>query len=226
MSITAIVPARIGSQRVPKKNIVPWCETSLIANKVEQLLAVDLIDYVVVNTDSEEIIDAVKHLSGVIFVKRDEKYALSTTEVPDFMYSLFKDIDTETLIYASPMSPFMATEKMTEMIEFYNSHDYDSVVSVGVNKDFYFMDGKPVNFSLDTPPNSQDLQIVNNLTFGCCIIKTEKAIEKKYVVGDNCFFYPCDEIEAVDIDTHFDFIFSEVLCKNLKGDMNEYIFKQ
>ena len=88
-----------------------------------------------------------------------------------------EDIDTDTLIYASPMSPFMSTEKMTEMIEFYNSHDYDSVVSVGVNKDFYFMDGKPVNFSLDTPPNSQDLQTVNNLTFGCCIIKTKKALQ-------------------------------------------------
>ena len=224
-NITAIVPARIGSQRVPKKNIIPWCDTSLIAHKVEQLLAVDLIDYVIVNTDSQEIIDAVKHLQGVIFVKRDEEYALSTTEVPDFMYSLFKDIDTDTLIYASPMSPFMSTEKMTEMIEFYNSHDYDSVVSVGVNKDFYFIDGKPVNFSLDTPPNSQDLQTVNNLTFGCCIIKTKKAIEKKYVIGDNCFFYPCNEIEAVDIDTPFDFNFSETLCKNLKRNNNEYNLK-
>ena len=112
------------------------------------------------------------------------------------------------------MSPFLDYEIMNDMITFYNQNKYDSVCSSGVNKDFFIMNDKPLNFTLESPPNSQDLVEIKNITFGFCIINTDVAKKKCYIIGYDCFYYPINEIESIDIDTPVDFKIAELLLNN------------
>ena len=59
MKITAVIPVRKGSQRVPNKNLRTFADTTLLELKIQTLLQVPEIDEIVVNTDSEEAIEMV-----------------------------------------------------------------------------------------------------------------------------------------------------------------------
>lgn len=59
MKITAVIPVRKGSQRVPNKNLRTFADTTLLELKIQTLLQVPEIDEIVVNTDSEEAIEIV-----------------------------------------------------------------------------------------------------------------------------------------------------------------------
>ena len=53
--VTALIPARGGSKRLPGKNIKPLCGKPLIAWSIEVALASKYIDRVIVSTNNEEI---------------------------------------------------------------------------------------------------------------------------------------------------------------------------
>jgi len=51
----AVIPARGGSKRIPRKNIQDFCGKPIIAYSIEQALKSNLFDHVIVSTDDEEI---------------------------------------------------------------------------------------------------------------------------------------------------------------------------
>ena len=53
-TLTAVIPVRAGSQRVPNKNIRPFGDTTLLDLKLEVLAGVEGLDRVVVNTDCDQ----------------------------------------------------------------------------------------------------------------------------------------------------------------------------
>ncbi|MCL7931400.1 pseudaminic acid cytidylyltransferase [Halomonas llamarensis] len=55
MTTVAIIPARGGSKRIPRKNIKPFCGKPMIAWSIEAALASRCFDRVIVSTDDEEI---------------------------------------------------------------------------------------------------------------------------------------------------------------------------
>lgn len=59
MKITAVIPVRKGSQRVPNKNLRAFADTTLLELKIQTLLQVPEIDEIIVNTDSEEAVEIV-----------------------------------------------------------------------------------------------------------------------------------------------------------------------
>jgi len=61
--ILAILPARGGSKRIPKKNIKEFCGKPMIAWPIQTLQACGLVDDILVSTDSEEIQEIVQSLN-------------------------------------------------------------------------------------------------------------------------------------------------------------------
>jgi hypothetical protein len=55
MQTVAIIPARGGSKRIPRKNIRPFCGKPMIARSIEAALQSGVFEAVVVSTDDEEI---------------------------------------------------------------------------------------------------------------------------------------------------------------------------
>src|SRR5688500_18937017 len=54
-STLAIVPARGGSKRIPRKNIRPFLGVPMLARTIETMIASGIFDSIVVSTDDEEI---------------------------------------------------------------------------------------------------------------------------------------------------------------------------
>lgn len=66
----AVIPARGGSKRIPRKNLKPFSGKPIIAWSIEAALESDCFDHVVVSTDDDEIADvAGRHGAEVPFVR-------------------------------------------------------------------------------------------------------------------------------------------------------------
>ena len=70
MSAIAIITARGGSKRIPKKNIRDFCGKPIIAYSIQAALASNLFETVMVSTDSEEIAGIARNYGAEIQIGR------------------------------------------------------------------------------------------------------------------------------------------------------------
>ena len=157
--ITAVIPVRAGSTRLPNKNILKFADTNLLINKIRQLKGVEKIDEIVVSTDSDEMIEMAKK-EGVDFQKRPIEYCDEKTktfnEVVEYIAQTLK---TDILIWAPCVCPIVDTPCFRQAVDKFLNLDskYDSVVSAMLLKEYIFDEEKPVNFSIEHHVPSQKL---------------------------------------------------------------------
>ncbi len=119
MSSIAIITARGGSKRIPKKNIKEFCGKPIIAYSIEAALKSELFDEVMVSTDSDEIAKiAIEYGASVPFMRSAENsndYADTTDvllEVIKEYKRLGKNYESFCCIY--PTAPFISSAKLRE----------------------------------------------------------------------------------------------------------------
>lgn len=210
--ITAIVPARKGSQRVPNKNFKPFFKNkSLLEIKIESLLEVKNIDEIIVNTNSQEGIDIAKYYN-VSYHNREAYYASSICKGSEFFKNIAEHADDGLILYVPCTSPFIKLSTYYSIInQYYLTKDHDSINTVANVKEFLWLNNSPLNYIPKDAPNSQDLPNVQRLTFGCNIISKSNMIKNRNIIGENPSFFVVEEIEAIDIDTILDFEISQYL---------------
>ena len=71
MKSIAIITARGGSKRIPKKNIREFCGKPILAYSIEAALNSGLFDEVMVSTDSEEIADIAREYGADVPFMRE-----------------------------------------------------------------------------------------------------------------------------------------------------------
>ena len=62
----AVIPARGGSKRIPRKNIKPFCGKPMIAYSIEAAIRTGIFDEIIVSTDDEEIADIAKNAGASV----------------------------------------------------------------------------------------------------------------------------------------------------------------
>jgi CMP-N-acetylneuraminic acid synthetase len=215
--ITAVIPIRKGSQRVPDKNFKDFYKgKSLLELKIESLKEIELIDDIVVNTDSDLAIEIAKKL-GVSYFRREDYYASSKCTNSEHWENLAQTTDSDFIIHTPCTAPLIKSSTYYDFINRFMLSDNDSVNTVGLVKDYMWLDNKPLNYDVTKVQNSQDLPDVYKLTFGISMISKQLMLKKRNLVGNNPLFYLVDEIEEIDIDTPLDFEFAKFMYKKIKG---------
>jgi pseudaminic acid cytidylyltransferase len=133
MKNIAIIPARGGSKRIPRKNIKPFMGKPIIAYSIEAALQSGLFDEVMVSTDDEEIAEiACKYGAQVPFMRSAEMsndYA-GTDDVILEVLRKYKEqgrkFETVCCIYST--APFVTPERLREAYGKMNSEIPSSLV--------------------------------------------------------------------------------------------------
>lgn len=119
MSNIAIITARGGSKRIPKKNIKNFCGKPIIAYSILAALNSNIFDTVMVSTDSEEIAEIAKKYGACVPFLRSEKTSNDFATTKDVLeevlceyHKLGKNFDTMACIY--PTAPFVTKERLIQ----------------------------------------------------------------------------------------------------------------
>ena len=212
--MTAVVAVRAGSQRIKNKNIRPFSDTNLLELKLQLLIKVKNIDEIIVNSDSDAMLKIAEKYN-VKAQKREAYFASSEATNSDFHKHIGEVTNSDFIFLAPVCSPFLSVKRHEEAIDLFLNSDCDSLISCELVKGHLWLDGKPINYSLENVPNSQDLPDIKKLNYGISITEKKSMIKRKSVVGLNPKFIVIDEIESTDIDDPVTFKIAEVLYENL-----------
>lgn len=131
----AIIPARGGSKRIPRKNIRNFCGRPMLAWSVDAARASALFDHIIVSTDDPEIADVARRWHAEVpFMRPDELSAdhVGTTEVISHATSWALEegwqLSAVCCIYAT--APFVLPEDLKQGLDALAAGDWDFALSV------------------------------------------------------------------------------------------------
>ncbi|MCM1175022.1 MAG: acylneuraminate cytidylyltransferase family protein [Blautia sp.] len=218
----AMIPARLGSKRIPKKNIRYMGDKPLIEYPIDLALSSERFESVWINTESEELGRYIEKL-GAGFHKRPAELAGDTATNRDFTYEFMQKHECDYVIMINSTSPLLRQETLNRFMEYVASHDFDTVLSVITTKEETFYQGKPLNFSLAEKVNSQFLEPTEAICWALTAWKRdtfmtlqEKGINPVFGGKVGRFAIPKDE--SCDLDTPEDWNIAE-------GILNSRIYK-
>lgn len=131
----AVIPARGGSKRIPRKNIKPFCGKPMIAWSIEAASASGQFDRIIVSTDNIEIAATAKEWGAEVPFMRpvelSEDYAGTTPVIAHAtQWALDQgfEVDAVCCIYAT--APFIQAEDIQRGCEALNSGNWDFAFAV------------------------------------------------------------------------------------------------
>lgn len=214
----AIIPARGGSKRLPRKNILDLCGKPLISWSIEAALKSKYISKVVVSSDDEEILNISSNF-GADIIKRPYELANDTATTFDTVKHTIDNFENyDYIVLLQPTSPLRNVKHIDEAIELLEEKQADAIVSVcemdhsPLWSNTLPKDGNMNNFLRDEVLNkrSQDLEKYYRVNGAVYICKTDKLLENKsFFLKDNIFGYIMDRKSSIDIDEEIDFLFAE-----------------
>lgn len=230
----AIITARGGSKRIPRKNIKDFCGKPIIAYSIEAALGAGIFDEVMVSTDDEEIADiARKYGAKVPFMRSEETsndYA-DTTDVLKEVLNEYKkrgrEFDYFCCVY--PTAPFVTEEKLRKCFKLLESDDvYNAVPMVpfsfppqrGMVRDGKYI--KPISPE-DIEKRSQDLEEVLHDCGQFYWCKTEEFFRNSDLLGNHTVPFIVPETEVQDIDNQTDWEIAELKFNYMRRKMNERV---
>lgn len=158
MKIIAMIPARLGSQRVPKKNLRLLNGKPLISYIIEAAKNSACFDEIYVNSEAD-IIGEIANNLGVSFYKRPAELASNTTINDEFAFDFMQNIKGDILVQLLPTSPLTTPDEIVQFVEAMKNGKWDTLVSVINHQIACVHDGKPVNFKCMEPHKSSQNMI-------------------------------------------------------------------
>lgn len=220
----AIIPARGGSKRLPRKNILELAGKPLIAWTIEAAIESNLIDKVIVTSDDDEILSISKKYGSEI-IKRPEHLASDTsTSFDAIKHTIENTEEYDYIVLLQPTSPLRTEKHIIESIKLLEEKNADAIVSVcEMDHSPLWSNTLPEDRNMNSflreevlNQRSQDLEEYYRLNGAIYICKTDKLLEEKsFFLKDNIFAYMMDRESSVDIDEEIDFKMAEIIKGNI-----------
>lgn len=131
----AIITARGGSKRVPRKNIKDFCGSPIIMYSITAALESNLFQEVMVSTDDEEIADIARKAGANVPFMRSSAASNDYATTSDVLSEVLgkyhqRGIDYDYMACLYPTAPFITAEKLKAAMDLLLSTDSDSVIPV------------------------------------------------------------------------------------------------
>lgn len=217
MKIAALVPMRHHSQRVPGKNYRPLAGKPLFQHILETLQTVPEIGTVIVDTDSEPVMDGVRRFfPDVKLIQRPEHLRADDVPMNDILLYDTAQFQADFYLQTHSTNPLLRAETISNAIQKFTTEypKYDSLFSVTrLQTRLYWQDGRAINHNPLELIQTQDLPPVYEEN-SCVYLFTRENLErKKHRIGDHPLMFEIDADEAWDIDEELDFEIADFLMK-------------
>ncbi len=219
--IVALVPMRHHSVRVPGKNYRPLAGKPLYQHILETLLACPEVSQVVVDTDSQLMMEGIHQaFPQVQVVERPEHLRADTIPMNEILLHDTSLFPADLYLQTHSTNPLLKSSTISGairvLVERYPA--YDSLFSVTrVQTRLWDQLGRPINHNPAILLRTQDLPPVFEEN-SCIYLFTRQTLEaRRNRLGERPYLYEIDSSEALDIDEELDFTIAEIILRNLKA---------
>ncbi|MEN7552012.1 pseudaminic acid cytidylyltransferase [Rapidithrix thailandica] len=226
MKKLAIIPARGGSKRIPRKNIKPFLGKPILAYSIESALKSALFDEVMVSTDDEEIAGLAKSHGAEVPFLRSKKNADDYATTAEVLLEVIEQYEQQGVVFdfaccIYPTAPLLTERTLQEALDKLLKGKYDTVFPI-------VPFGYPVWRGLEIDcekvkmvwpehlnSRSQDLPPVYHDAGQFYWLNLEKFKVSKQLFTNNSGSIVLSELQVQDIDNHTDWQIAELKYKLL-----------
>ena len=232
MKTIAFIPVRGGSKSSPLKNIKFFCGKPLVCWNIEALESCDLVDEIIVATDSDEIWNTVeeRHYAKTVLYRRSAENACDTASTESVMleYIHYAQLPKDNIfMLVQATSPLTETIHFTEALQMYAKGEYDSMLTCVRNYRFFWNeDGTSMNYDYRNRPRRQNFSgmLMENGAF--YINTVGNILEAGNRMSGKIGIYEMPEYTATEIDEPDDWSVLESLMQRHVLSKNRYESKR
>jgi CMP-N-acetylneuraminic acid synthetase len=219
--IAALVPMRHHSQRVPGKNYRPLGGKPLYRHIVETLLACPEIARVVVDTDSEPVIQGLcADFPQVLVLERPEHLRLDHTSMNEILAHDTSQVEADFYLQTHSTNPLLEPETISRAVQTFLAEypAYDSLFSVTrIQTRLWDQLGRAINHNPAVLIQTQNLPPVYEENSCLYIFTRENLLKRRNRLGERPLMFEIEAAEAWDIDEELDFAIVDFLMSRPKN---------
>jgi len=223
-TITALVPMRHHSQRVPGKNYRQLAGRPLYQHVISTLLNVKEITQIVVDTDSEEIMAGIKqNFPGVKILNRPENLCADTIPMNEILLNDVKNFPSDLYLQTHSTNPLVKAETFSRALQTLTRlfPGYDSLFGVTrLQSRLWDGLGRAINHNPEILLQTQDLPPVYEENSCLYVFTGEPLQRKRNRLGDRPYLFEIERDEAWDIDEEIDFRLVELMLQARLGQQS------
>ncbi|MDE7476879.1 MAG: pseudaminic acid cytidylyltransferase [Lachnospiraceae bacterium] len=231
MESVAIITARGGSKRIPRKNIKPFLGKPILEYSIETALQADFFQEVMVSTDDEEIAQAAKRAGAKVPFFRSEKTSNDFATTADVIAEVIESYEQtgmnfQTACCIYPTAPFVTATAIKKAMLLLEQEQADCVIPV-VKFSFPPQRGVVISNGKIMPKwpenmakRSQDLEPIYHDCGQFYCLNVDSFKRQHAIWMKNAVPFIQDEKYVQDIDTPEDWEIAEMKYKLLLGELN------
>ena len=226
MKALAIITARGGSKRIPRKNIKEFCSKPIIAYSIKAAIDSGVFDEVMISTEDEEIARISERYGAKIPFFRSEKTASDYATTTDVLMEVLDEYERRGMHYDMacciyPTAPFITADRLKEAVEMLRESEADTLIPVvgfsyPPQRALVIEDGRLVfKYPEYLVAGSQDLEKHYHDAGQFYVFRTKAFRKTGNLMKGNIIPMILDEMEVQDIDTEQDWELAQVKYKLL-----------
>ena len=228
LDIVAIIPARGGSKRLPRKNVLLLAGKPLIQWTLDAAKDSGIIDLIVVTSDDDEVL-AIAEQNQIMAIRRPDHLATDTaTSVDAVLHALEtlseQGITAKRVMLLQPTSPLRRAEDICGAVKQMDDSGAASVISVcEMDHSPLWANTLPENGCMDNffhqeyqCKRSQDLPVYHRLNGAIYIFETSGFLVSSRIIVSPSYAFKMEGAISVDIDNEFDFKIAAFLLESLE----------
>lgn len=198
MKISALVPLKLKSRRLPNKNFLRLGDRPLSYHIFDTLTKIDLLQNIYCYTSQPQVLSLLpEKIELLMRPKRLDADSIKANEL--FKYAI-ENIDSEYILICHATGPYIKEESIEKGILAIESGEYDCAFSVEKIQTYAWYDNKPLNYNPENMAQTQDLIPVFAETSGFYIFRKDDYLKNNTRIGKKPFFVEVGIKEAIDID--------------------------
>jgi CMP-N-acetylneuraminic acid synthetase/quercetin dioxygenase-like cupin family protein len=225
--VVAMIPARMGSKRVPKKNLRLLGGEPLIAHVCKAAKEAKVFDEIYINSE-DRIFDEIAQQYGLGFYHRPAELASDTTNNDAFLQDFCENTDADIVVQILPTSPFLSISEIQAFVDEMTGHALDTLVSVQDHQIACIYQKSGVNFKPDEPHvPSQDMTPVSSYATVLMAWKRLDFLNNMATHGygyhgvkGNIGYFTLNGFSTLDIDNEDEFKMAEAVYQYLASQKN------
>lgn len=218
--IVAMIPARLGSQRIPKKNLRLLGDKVLTQWVAKACIDAGVFDEIYINSESD-VFKKIAEDIGVKFYQRPDQLSTNSATNDDFGLDFMNNINCDVLVQVNPTSPFTSPDDIKGVVDMFILGGYQTIHTVKDESIEGLFEGRPLNFDpLKQMPPSQELIPIKIFTSSIMAWDTKKFKENMKNTGCAVYggdghigYYTIKGAGMIDIDNEKDFYLAEAVMK-------------
>jgi CMP-N-acetylneuraminic acid synthetase len=213
--LTAIVPMRRDSKRVPGKNTRLLAGKPLYHHIIETLTQAESVGEIVIDTDSDELWEDVAHqFPAVRLLSRPAALADDMASAHEIVRNTVTQLDGAHFLQTHSTNPLLTSRAVDVAASAYFAARpaHDSLFSVTpVHKRFYTTAARPVNHDPLGIVRTQDLDPLLEENSCLYIFDRETILQRRSRIGEHPLLFRMSPEESVDIDDELDLVIAEAV---------------